>query len=116
MSSSSGFDLSSDDPSILFLQGLQQSSPNDVSHSQDSELPRRSTGGRSGSPNESGEEEEFEKDMSIGPQNSPPNPLDSMMPGGLVAETCRQLKKRKQFSPESEAELEVFASVSLHNL
>ena len=101
---------SSIDPADAFMQNLVQSGPNDVPVGS-------ATGGTGDDDSQLGYRSDDESDMAL-PQ-APAQVIDSDLITGRAigrptslqsfAVICRQLKQRKNLSPESAAELEVFS-------
>jgi hypothetical protein len=93
------------DPIHAFMQHLTRSGPNDHINNADdggSIEDHDSQGDRSGD-DESGDMPEEGIDQGL-------DRVGSFIPARPVAVICQQLKQRKNLSPESEAELDVFAA------
>ena len=97
------------DPSAAFLQDLLRRGPND-------DFVENATGGITDNDSQLGDRSNDED--GIAPPRAPEEAIDPeltnrvighSMPSRSIAAVCQQLKQRKNLSPESAAELDVFA-------
>jgi hypothetical protein len=97
------------DPSAAFLQDLLRHGPND-------DFVENAAGGITDNDSQLGDRSDDED--GVAPPRAPEEAIDPeltnrvighSMPSRSIAAVCQQLKQRKNLSPESAAELDVFA-------
>jgi hypothetical protein len=96
------------DPSIAWLQKMRMTGPNDRSLSPEIAEP--------GGIYDFGHESDNEADEITPKRSGSGTSGIASMSSSAVIELCRLLKRRKNFRPESEADLDAFAAVSDHNI
>lgn len=90
------------DPVLLLMNQIQDKNPEDE---QVGGIDRHST---SPFPDDDGDSGDYET-TNFTSNMSRDNSAEPLTAGGTISELCRQLKRRKNLSPESEAELDVYA-------
>jgi hypothetical protein len=100
------------DPAEQFMKSLLTSGPNDsVLQAQSGAFGASDHGSQVGDKSDYDEDEDIDNipGVVVDPELVGAGPAASSVQVQHIAETCRQLKLRKHFSPESEADLDVFA-------
>ncbi|KIM75186.1 hypothetical protein PILCRDRAFT_13749 [Piloderma croceum F 1598] len=92
------------DPVLLLMSQIQDKNPEDHDE-QIGGIDRRST---SPFPDDDDDIRGYEL-TNFSSNMSRDNSAEPLTGGGTISELCRQLKRRKNLSPESEAELDVYA-------
>lgn len=99
------------DPAEQFMQNLLTSGPNDSLLQAQSGFDPSDHGSQAGDKSDDEDDEDMDNTpgVVVDPALVGAQPAASSVQVRPVAETCRQLKLRKHFRPESEADLDVFA-------
>lgn len=104
------------DPAEQFMQSLLTSGPNDsLLQAQSGEFETSDHGSQVGDKSDDEDDEDIDNmpGVVVDPGLIGAGPAALSVQVRPIAETCRQLKLRKHFRPESEADLDIFAVSSL---